>query len=347
MYKKTMKFTAAICFSILAFATFSHGQVCQPAPINLVSWYAADGNALDSRSRNNATLRGGATFAAGQNGQAFLINGNTGSAFTAPDNPIYEISSLTLEAWINIAGLPQSGRLGIVIFRGDDEAFRNPYYLAALPNGKLRFHIETASGVAEDLETTNPIPLGQFIHVAGTFDAASGEMRIYVNGALAAPIITTAVRPRLQLNNSLNPGIGIGNIGSTSTTTVLDQIFNGLIDEAAIYNRALSASEIQAIFNAGTAGKCKPTATVAPSGQVAWFAGDGDANDTAGTNNGTLQNGAGLAVGKVGQSFNFTAQNQSVSIPNNPALFPPNALSIEAWVNLSTYTGCSSHYQRF
>ena len=32
----------------------------------------------------------------------------------------------------------------------------------------------------------------------------------------------------------------------------------GLIDEVGIYNRALSASEIQAIFNAGSAGKCKP-----------------------------------------------------------------------------------------
>ena len=64
MYKKTMKFTAAICFSILAFADFSHGQVCQPAPVNLASWYAADGNALDSR--NNGTLQNGAAFS--QNG---------------------------------------------------------------------------------------------------------------------------------------------------------------------------------------------------------------------------------------------------------------------------------------
>src|SRR5262249_35354943 len=33
--------------------------------------------------------------------------------------------------------------------------------------------------------------------------------------------------------------------------------FNGLIDEVSIYSRALSASEIQAIFAAGSAGKCK------------------------------------------------------------------------------------------
>jgi Concanavalin A-like lectin/glucanases superfamily len=81
--------------------------------------------------------------------------------------------------------------------------------------------------------------------------------------------------------------------------------FDGLIDEPAIYNAALSAAQVQAIFNSGTAGKCKPTATVSPSGQVGWWSGDGNANDIAGANNGTLQNGAGFAVGKVGQGFQF------------------------------------------
>ena len=34
--------------------------------------------------------------------------------------------------------------------------------------------------------------------------------------------------------------------------------FNGQLDEIEIHNRALSPSEIQAIFNAGPAGKAKP-----------------------------------------------------------------------------------------
>ncbi|MCH7808917.1 MAG: hypothetical protein IIB60_06805, partial [Planctomycetes bacterium] len=34
--------------------------------------------------------------------------------------------------------------------------------------------------------------------------------------------------------------------------------FIGHIDEVDIFNRALSATEIQAIFDAGSAGKCKP-----------------------------------------------------------------------------------------
>jgi len=103
MYKKTMKFTAAICFSILAFADFSHGQVCQPAPVNLVSWYAADGNALDSRSRNNGNLQNGATFAAGQNGQAFNLDGVNDfvKVNASPSLDVGTGNGFTIEAWIN------------------------------------------------------------------------------------------------------------------------------------------------------------------------------------------------------------------------------------------------------
>ena len=34
--------------------------------------------------------------------------------------------------------------------------------------------------------------------------------------------------------------------------------YGGLMDELSIYNRALSQSEIQAIYNAGSGGKCVP-----------------------------------------------------------------------------------------
>lgn len=58
-------------FLILILALAAKAQTCSPAPVNLVSWYSGDNNALDSRSRNNGTLQNGAAFAAGQNGQAF------------------------------------------------------------------------------------------------------------------------------------------------------------------------------------------------------------------------------------------------------------------------------------
>lgn len=73
----------------------------------------------------------------------------------------------------------------------------------------------------------------------------------------------------------------------------------------------------------------------APTGIIGWWAGDGNANDIAGTYNGTLVGGAtATAAGQVGQAFTFDGTNGYVQIPDNAALKPAN-LTIEAWVRFS------------
>jgi hypothetical protein len=47
-------------------------------------------------------------------------------------------------------------------------------------------------------------------------------------------------------------------IGRSIDNGVPGRFFDGEIDEVDLFNRALDASEIQAIFDANTAGKCKP-----------------------------------------------------------------------------------------
>ena len=73
----------------------------------------------------------------------------------------------------------------------------------------------------------------------------------------------------------------------------------------------------------------------APSGLAGWWPGDGNANDIASTNNGTLQGGATAnAVGVVGSAFTFDGTNGYVQIPDSPALKPTN-LTVEAWVQFT------------
>jgi hypothetical protein len=48
--------------------------------------------------------------------------------------------------------------------------------------------------------------------------------------------------------------------------------------------------------------QCDP----APSGIVAWWPGEGDANDIVGTNNGTIAGGVVYASGQVGKAFQFS-----------------------------------------
>jgi hypothetical protein len=78
-------------------------------------------------------------------------------------------------------------------------------------------------------------------------------MNLYANGALIA---SRTANGNLAADS---PEFAIG--GRTYDCCGRHFYFTGQIDEVEVFNRALSAAEIQAIFNAGSAGKCKPTVT--------------------------------------------------------------------------------------
>ncbi len=69
-----------------------------------------------------------------------------------------------------------------------------------------------------------------------------------------------------------------------------------------------------------------------PSGMVSWWPGDGDADDIAGDNHGTLQNGTTFANGVVGQAFSFDGVDDFVSVPHEARQNIREALTIDAWV---------------
>src|SRR2546430_9039414 len=79
--------------------------------------------------------------------------------------------------------------------------------------------------------------LNTWTHLAGTFDGAT--MRLYVNGVEVASQAQTA---------ALTATAGTLQIGADSYT---GENFAGRIDEVRIYNRALTAAEIQADMNTG------------------------------------------------------------------------------------------------
>lgn len=83
-------------------------------------------------------------------------------------------------------------------------------------------------------------------YVACTYDGT--KVRAYVDGNLEDEV-------------PYSDGIGLNDepvrIGFDPATFLGPRFFNGLIDEVEIFNRALCGAEIQAIFNAGSAGKCE------------------------------------------------------------------------------------------
>jgi len=70
-----------------------------------------------------------------------------------------------------------------------------------------------------------------------------------------------------------------------------------------------------------------------PPGLVAWWSAEGNASDSWGSNNGTLENGASFASGMVGQAFSFDGNQQWMSVPDSQLLnFGTGPFTVSLWV---------------
>ncbi len=86
-------------FLALAFPLSIAAQTnCVPPVSGLVSWWRAEGNAVDSVGGNNGTLVGGVNFGLGEVGEGFVLPGRSG--ITVGNAANLQLQSFTIEAWI-------------------------------------------------------------------------------------------------------------------------------------------------------------------------------------------------------------------------------------------------------
>src|SRR5262249_52033129 len=269
-----------------------------PPPSEMVAWWPGDGTANDIQSGNNGSLQGGATFASGKVGQAFSFAAATNSGVLVPSsNSLNPTEAITIDAWVNPSSYPNTGP---AVVRKDTNNVGTTQYSLSIGDGLTAGTVHCNIGGSVGA-TGGSVPLNQWTHLACTYDRQN--LRVYVNGVEVASSAATQAIP------TSSQDLGIGKDPGFN-----DRNFDGLIDEVEILNRALSQAEIAAIVNADSAGKCKPTCVPPPSGMVSWWPGDGNANDIMGTNNGSLQNGATFASGKINSAFSFNGTNQFVNV---------------------------------
>jgi hypothetical protein len=265
--------------------------VCTPPSSNLVSWWPADGFASDVIGTNNPTILIDITYPTGKVGRAFSFNG-ANSRFSIPNSPSLNFGSnadFSIEGWVKVVPLPQiiieppfqrpsydnvplfEKRSLSVGFAGDSG------YSLSLYRGRLAFWlgptmvIPPAGSAGSMFASSGPdLRDGMFHHVAVSLSRSiTNGGNLYVDGQL----VLNFNIPRIVLSNSAPLYIGASTISTTNS------LFTGLLDELALYNRALSADEILAIRQAGAAGKCKvppfivrqPAHTNVPPGHAATF----------------------------------------------------------------------------
>ena len=79
---------------------------------------------------------------------------------------------------------------------------------------------------------------GVWYQIAGTFDGST--VKTYVNGVLDRQVSASGIL------SSTTYAIDLG-----KTADGTNNYFNGLIDDARVYNRALSAAQLAALYNGG------------------------------------------------------------------------------------------------
>jgi PKD repeat protein len=171
-----------------------------------------------------------ATRVPGMFGTALYFNG-TDSVVAINNAMASDISSnMTIEAWVKPATAGNNWRPIIgKSYKGSQFSY---VIQGATPQGVPSLYIAPASN---NLLASTPLPANIWSHVAATYDGTT--VRLYVNGVLSAS------QPQSGAPMPSSDPLTIGSDG------MLQSFWNGAIDEVRIYNRALSASEIQTDMN--------------------------------------------------------------------------------------------------
>ena len=245
--KATSVFRVLCLLSVIA---VQGGSTVVHAASGLVAAYAfnegSGSTTADASGQGNTGTISGATWtASGRFGGALSFNGTSSWVTVNDAASLHLTSGVTLEAWVKLTAVTgwqaavikeQPGGLAYSLYSNTD---RN------VPSGT----IHTTSDV--NLYGNLKVPVNTWTHLATTYDGAT--LRLYVNGA---QVSSQAVAG--QMPTSTSP-LRMGG------DSVWGEYLNGLIDEVRIYNRALSAAEIQTDINTPISVAPQTVQTVTPT----------------------------------------------------------------------------------
>ena len=312
---------------------------CVPPPPGLVAWWPLDGlnpnGEYDDLANfdNNGTPIGNPATIPGYVNNA-LQAGSGYVQVTPASNLNFSTGPFTIDAWVKFT--PTPGTQTEPIVHKLDASGGYFLYIATdnQGNSDLRLQIETQTFLGPPIT----VPKGTWIFVAATRAGSVVTLRVNNDPPVVASVMSP---PNATSSTPLWIGRWTGNPHASLG-----------IDEVEIFNRALDQKELDSIFNAGSAGKCKETtACIQPPSDLAhWWpldetAGSTAAKDIVGGRDGTTKLGAigssgspKSVAGKVGNAFEFDGSSAFVEAPDGPGTLsfgnPGQEFSIDAWIKV-------------
>lgn len=226
---------------------FPCGTTCAQQPSGMISWWPSEDSGtsqevLDLVGGNNGDASATVTQIQGLVGQTLQYNGVDGYV-AVPNAPNLNPQSVSLDAWIQKTG--EFGDDETIIAGADSKYAIGFIKINNVWNLVCKVYTQSQSLMYE----AYPVNFQTgWHHIACTYDMVSGALKLYFDGSM----VDGTNGPT---NNPLISNEEIFTIGGHPNN---GEYFSGQIDEVQVYNRALSATEIQAIYNAGSAGVCRP-----------------------------------------------------------------------------------------
>jgi hypothetical protein len=203
--------------------------------VGLIAHYTFDetsGTVLNDRSGqgNDGVLTNGPTFTTGKFKNALNFDGANDRVVIPDDNSLDSTSEMTISVW----------------FKAD--AYANPYnelvvkgghYYVRMNNSQSKMELLWLDGT--NVRTMTPTRPSTGVWHHGVMVIKNNDIhKWYLNGVDSS----TAVSTYFALGRTLTDSLGIGDQSQGTP----DEVWDGLIDETRIYNRALTAAEVAKLY---------------------------------------------------------------------------------------------------
>lgn len=199
------------------------------------NWWPWNGTATDVVGGQNGTLHNGISFAPGAVGNALSFDGWDDFAAFGSSLGNFGTSDFTIHFWIRTGAAEAQA----IVEKRPICATSNFWGIRMLSSGQIIAELDQDHQYTNyiRIDTARPVNDGNFHHVALVRQGTTAS--VFVDGTLDG---TRSAAGITNLSNSADLSVG---------RSVCSAPFAGLLDELVLYNRALTAGEIQNIFNAG------------------------------------------------------------------------------------------------